>query len=186
MQRKHRLAIMFSIVMLLSPGCNLATQLPNSRNTPTSYTPQPLPNSQNTPSAQDTPTPTPIGLPNPVSHYKVTGQEGEQNVTYSGIICNLEKPFTLKANTNWWEMNFELTPTNSQTGTFTITGAHYEAGPYNGEGTYIIGPINEGMSRLTLKFTTLIHDTSIGSFDVNPGEYHPTLIPLDTRECDGQ
>lgn len=172
MQRKDLLAIMFGIVMLLSLGCN-TTQMPNSQNTPST---------QDTP----TPTPTPINLPNPVSHYKVMGQEGEQNVTYSGIICNLEKPFTLKANTNWWEMNFELTPTNSQTGTFTITGTHSEAGPYNGEGTYIIGPKNEGMSRLTLKFTTLIQDTSIGSFDVNPGEYHPTLIPLDTRECDGQ
>lgn len=117
--------------------------------------------------------------------YKVTGQEGGN--TYSGIICDLEKPFTLKANFEpWWEMNFELTPTSAQAGTFTITGAHYETGPYDGYGTYTISSVNEATSTLTLKFTTLMHHTSIGSFDVNPGEYHPTLVPLDTQECDGQ
>jgi hypothetical protein len=75
--------------------------------------------------------------------YRVTGQEGQQQVTYSGLICDLAKPFTLTANTNWWEMTFQLTPAsppagssqagNPQAGTFTVTGIHNDVGPYAGE-----------------------------------------------------
>jgi len=116
--------------------------------------------------------------------YKVTGQEGQQQVTYSGLICDLEKPFTLTASTNWWEMIFELTPASPQAGSFTVTGTHYDVGTYAGEGTYTVSSVNEQLSQLTLNFTTLTETTSLGVITVTPSPYHVDLIPLATRECD--
>ena len=122
--------------------------------------------------------------------YKVTGEEGDGQ-TYSGVVCDLEKPFTLKAKfQSWWEMDFVLTPTSASAGNFTMTGMHFETGPYTGEGVYTISPANEGTYQLALNFTTLIHHVEWpGPVDIlsqTPVSYHPTLIPLDTRECDDQ
>jgi hypothetical protein len=121
--------------------------------------------------------------------YKVTGEINGNS--YSGVVCDLEKPFTLKAKfLSWWEMDFELTPTSAQAGTFTMTGMHFETGPYTGEGVYTISPANEGTYQLALNFTTLIHHSDVfGAVDAlshGPISYYPTLIPLETRECDGQ
>jgi len=187
MQKRHLLAILFCVVVLVSLGCNPAIQLPNSQNTqsvqeiptptPTSYLPNPIYS------------PTPVYLPTPAPHYKVTGQNGE--TTYSGVACDLEKPFTFKANFEpWWEMNLELTPASAQAGTFTLTGTHRDAGPYTGEGVYTISPANEGTYQLTLNFTTFIqHLEWPGPVDLlsqGPISYHPTLVPFDTQECNGQ
>ncbi len=171
MQEKFVRAILFSLLLLVSLGCNSLTQVSENRSTPT---------------VQDTPTPTPTPgspLPSPGARYKVTGKEGI--ATYSGIICDLEKPFSLKATTDYWEMDFELTPSSAHSGTFTITGTHFEAGPYTGEGTYVVSPLNEEMSQLSLNFTSLIqHLKYPGPVDINPGSYHPTLVPLDAWASD--
>jgi hypothetical protein len=119
----------------------------------------------------------------------VTGEVNGNS--YSGVVCDLEKPFTLKAKfLSWWEMDFVLTPTSASAGNFTMTGMHFETGPYTGEGVYTISPANEGTYQLALNFTTLIHHVEWpGPVDIlsqTPVSYHPTLIPLDTRECDDQ
>ncbi len=184
-RRKIYSTVLFSLILLVILGCNPAAQGPNNQNTLTP-TPQDIPTLTLTSYSiellsTDTPTPTPTPL---VRSYKVTGQEGIN--VYSGMIYDLENPFTIKANTQYWEMDFELTPTSSQAGTFTMTGTHYEAGPYDGEGTYTIGPMNAGTCQLSLNFTTLIHYLKwpgpVDLLSQGPISYHPILTLLGTPE----
>lgn len=118
--------------------------------------------------------------------YKVTGTEGQQNVTYSGVICDLEKPFTLDATTEWWKLTFQLTPFSAEAGTFTVSGPQYDVGTLAGEGSYTISATSETESQLTLNFTNLTLSTSLDVHTITPPPYHVTLVPLDTRECDNK
>lgn len=118
--------------------------------------------------------------------YKVTGQYDE--FTFSGVICDLEKPFTFKANGPMWESNFEFTPTNSQSGTFIVRGALTIGGVTTvAEGTYTVSPANDGTYQLTLESPSGTYTTEQGHTGDMPGGTAPvTLTPLDTQECDGQ
>ncbi len=125
--RKYQLTVLFSVVLLVSLGCNPATQLPHNQNTPsvqdtpTSYVPQLLPTSQNTPSVQDTLTPTPTSF-GPSLHdlsYKAVGE----GISYSGTICDLQKPFTLISKSPYNDFTVQFTPSSTEAGSFTIKGS---------------------------------------------------------------
>ena len=118
--------------------------------------------------------------------YKVTGQY--DGFTFSGVICDLEKPFKMKAVGPMWESNFEFTPANSMSGTFTVTGAFSAGGiTTTAEGTYTVSPANDGTYQLILESPSGTYNTEWGSTGDMPGGSAPvTLTPLDTKECAGK
>ena len=118
--------------------------------------------------------------------FTVTGQYDV--FTFSGVICNLEKPFTIKANGPMWESNFEFTPANSQSGSFIVKGA-LSSGEVTSaaEGTYTIGPAINGAYQLILESPSGTYNTDWGiTGDMPGGSAALTLTPLDTEECAGQ
>ena len=121
------------------------------------------------------------------SAYKVTG-EYDGFTFSSGVICDLEKPFTFKANGPMWESNFETAPNNSVSGTFSVTGALTIGGVTTvSGGTYTISPANDGTYQLTLESPSGTFTTEQGyTGDMPGGSATLTLTPLDTQECDGQ
>ncbi len=137
MPQKHEITILFSVVLLIGLGCNPTLQLPKSQSTPTltpqaaltltptSYVPHPLP--------EDTQTPTPTSTPHGLS-YKAVGE----GISYSGTICDLEKPFTLISKSQYNDFTVQFTPSSTEAGSFTIKGSLF--GGAGGAGTtYIDG-----------------------------------------------
>ena len=119
------------------------------------------------------------------SAFTVTGQYDV--FTFSGVICNLEKTFTTKANGPMWETNLEFTPANSQSGTFIAKGA-FSSGEITStaEGSYTIGPASDGTYQLILESPFGTYNAPLITGDMPGGSVVLTLTPLDAQKCNGK
>lgn len=114
--------------------------------------------------------------------YKATGKAGD--TVFSGDICDLEKPFTIKTN-NRFLSSFEFVPSSPTTGTWSFSGKSNLVG--GGGGEYTI----EGTDALK---TGIAMNGSSSGYGQGSGRRTPTLsgggpmhidlVPLD-KECGG-
>ncbi len=112
--------------------------------------------------------------------YQATGQY--LRLVVSGVICDLEKPFTLKGK-SMLDFTFRFTPSSSNAGSVAISMSGY-GGTGEGSGTYTIAGIETDNPKMT------VTATYIGRFPpgsaMGSGPLHIDLAPLETRECDPQ
>jgi hypothetical protein len=111
--------------------------------------------------------------------YRAAGQKLE--LSYNGVICDLEQPFTVGVTSPYYEFTIQLSPNNSLGGTFTYSGTWYDVGPVSGSGSYTVKYVDAGATQLTLisQHTT---STEIGNV-YGPPQYDFNLTPLDAQDC---
>lgn len=120
--------------------------------------------------------------------YRVSGPGDDgglpvQAGAYSGVICSLEKPFTLYASAN--NYNFKFTPSSESNGAWT---AETTIGTMRikGSGTYAIENIDSDKPRI--KLTGAVTGTLLiapYASSTASGTHYFDLTPLDTDECGG-
>jgi hypothetical protein len=111
--------------------------------------------------------------------YQASGQQKE--MTYSGVICSLEQPFSVLVTSPVYAFTIEFTPSGLQAGSFTISGTWTDVGPMTGSGSYTVNTVdnvpNQLIANATWSTSTPVQDVS-GS-----GTMIITLTPLDPNEC---
>lgn len=108
--------------------------------------------------------------------YKATGQTAD--LAYSGVICSLERPFTVFGSIINYK--FEFTPTSATGGTATITAAGMMV-TSEGGGNYTIERADTDDPRIAFAATAVGH-SPVGS-KTGSGILYIDLVPLDTDEC---
>jgi hypothetical protein len=113
--------------------------------------------------------------------YRVSGQ-GDWLVTFSGVICSLEKPFIVYGSAYNYNLNF--TPSSDSNGTWTVD-TYIDVGKYNGGGTYSIENIDSDKPRIKVMGDATV--TVAGrSIRTGSGTFYLDLEPIDTDECGGK
>ena len=119
--------------------------------------------------------------------YKVSGQSHDE--VYSGVICDLEKPFTVKG-LGLAELAYEFVPSSPTSGAVSYTTSYKPGGAKaneSGKGTYIVEGIDTDKPRIVLKLS------GTGTITVGPitlpvsgaGDVNLNLTPLTGNECGG-
>lgn len=110
--------------------------------------------------------------------YRATGQTAD--TTYSGVICSLEKPFTVNANNPVIAYPFEFIPSSATNGTVSFKATIPMLHAF-GSGTYTI----EGADTKTPRIIMTAGSTGITpKFSLSGGgTVQIDLVPLDTDEC---
>ena len=107
--------------------------------------------------------------------YKASGKAGD--TVFSGEICDLEKPFTIKTN-NPFLSSFEFLPSSSTEGTWSFSTQNGVTG--GGRGKYTITGTDTLKTGIELNgFST---GTAAGVTRSGGGAFHLDLVPLD-KEC---
>jgi hypothetical protein len=110
--------------------------------------------------------------------YRATGQSF--GMSYSGLICNLEQPFTIKGKT-MLDFTFHFTPSSTNAGSVAIEMVGY-GGTGEGGGTYTIQGLGTEKPRIE------INGSYTGRFPqgsaVGSGPRLIDLVPLEANECD--
>lgn len=111
--------------------------------------------------------------------YQATGQTGD--LRYSGVICGLDKPFTVDGSI--YDYKFNFTPSSGTAGTFTLSmGGHMVHG--EGGGNYVIEGLDGDKPRIAMTGTATGH-SPVGSI-TRSGASYIDLIPLNANECGGK
>lgn len=111
--------------------------------------------------------------------YRATGQTAD--LVYSGVICSLEKPFTVYGSIINYK--FEFVPLSATSGIVTISAAGMMV-TAEGGGKYTIEGADIGKPRIALA-GTVVGQSQAGSV-TGSGTVYIDLAPLDTGECDKQ
>ncbi len=109
--------------------------------------------------------------------YRASGQDGP--VVYSGLICNLEEPFTVDGIHPIFPFPFKFIPSSATTGTMSyVTGASGISA--SGGGPYTIEGADTDAPRIVIrsKSTASLSTTTSGG-----GTATINLVPLETGEC---
>ncbi|MFO1464064.1 MAG: hypothetical protein U1F66_09810 [bacterium] len=112
--------------------------------------------------------------------YQASGQF--LRLVISGLICDIEKPFTLKGK-SMLDFTFKFTPSSASAGSVVISMSGY-GGTGAGSGSYTI----QGIETENPKMTVIASYT--GRFPpgsaMGSGPLQIDLVPLETSECDQQ
>ncbi len=113
--------------------------------------------------------------------YTASGSDGP--TSYSGVVCSLDKPFTVTASNNLVTFPLMFVPSSATAGTMSYTAAR-ETLSMIGSGTYVI----EGSDTETPKILAQTKSTlsSHGYSSSGGGPAHIILTPITTSECAGQ
>ncbi len=111
--------------------------------------------------------------------WKATGQQEE--MTYSGVICDLEQPFTVNITSAYYEFTIQFAPAGPEAGSFTYSGTWFDVGPMDGGGPYTVNAIDTVPAQLIANATGCTH-TPVGD-TCKSYQMHIDLTPLDTNEC---
>ena len=103
--------------------------------------------------------------------YRATGSTAD--LTYSGIICDLEKPFTVSGSVINYK--FQFTPSSATAGTVTISAAGMSVKAQGG-GTYTIEGANTDRPRIAMTANVVGH--SPVSSVTGSGTVYIDLVPL--------
>jgi hypothetical protein len=110
--------------------------------------------------------------------YRATGQEG--GFVYSGVICSLDKPFTVNG-TGFRTDAYEFVPSSATAGTWSFN-TKWDIATFEGSGSYTIEGADTDKPRILLQGS--------GSGTIPPGRVqgsggtgHIDLVPLETDEC---
>jgi len=121
--------------------------------------------------------------------YRVSGQNSD--MTYSGVICDLAKPFaitgTIAGSINY---KFDFMPMSAAGGAFTMSGGgNLGAGVFkgHGSGTYTIEGLESENPRIVTAGSSSGTGTAYGKTATGSksGEGDFKLIPLENTECGG-
>jgi hypothetical protein len=111
--------------------------------------------------------------------YQASGQQLE--MTYSGVICSLEQPFTVVSTSAYYSFDINSTPSSPQAGSFTISGTWFDVGPMDGSGTYTVNMLDTVANQLIMNASWTTHT---GIRDVSgSGTMNITLTPLGDTTC---
>jgi hypothetical protein len=115
----------------------------------------------------------------PIQSYQASGQQLE--MTYSGVICSLEQPFTVVSTSPVYSFDINSTPSGPQAGSFTISGTWFGVGPMDGGGTYTVNMLDTVANQLIMNASWTTHTDYM---DVNgSGTMNITLTPLGDNTC---
>jgi len=101
-------------------------------------------------------------------------------LVFSGMICDLEKPFTVNGK-SMLDFTFQFTPSSASAGNVAISMSGY-GGTGKGGGTYTIEGVETDKPRIAVT-GSYIGRFAKGSAKGN-GPLYIDLIPLETSECD--
>jgi len=111
--------------------------------------------------------------------YRATGQDGP--TSYSGVICSLDKPFTVVGHNGPLTYTNTFTPVgDGRTGTATLV-AGYGGVSWKGGGSYKVEGFDGDKPRILFEVSTTASAPGAGSS--GSGTAHIDLVPLDTDEC---
>jgi hypothetical protein len=111
--------------------------------------------------------------------YRATGTSG--GMSFSGTICSLDQPFTIKGNTQL-TFNFNFTPTSATAGTIAIGGGGMGISIGNGGGTYQVTGVDTDNPKIALTGNFTGSYPGAGSA-AGGGTRYIDLVPFDTDEC---
>ena len=118
--------------------------------------------------------------------YKAIGQEGIE--TYTGLICDPEKPFTLRADIAAYDITVNFQPSNANSGFFDLSGTinlGNSVTTVTGEGPYTVKRVDGTATQLILTFSKATGYNSVSGGGQESGfQMFIDLAPLDTPECD--
>ncbi|MGH9901083.1 MAG: hypothetical protein ACRD68_04495, partial [Pyrinomonadaceae bacterium] len=112
--------------------------------------------------------------------YRATGQTAD--VVYSGMICSLEKPFTVTGTSPLVRYPFEFIPSSATAGTASFN-ARVSMITMEGSGSYTIEGANTNKPRIAMTMGSVGH-TPVGSRS-GGGTVFIDLVPLEGGECNG-
>jgi hypothetical protein len=110
--------------------------------------------------------------------YSASGQDGP--TTYSGVVCSLEKPFTITANNGFLTYPLNFAPSNGTTGTLSYLTT-WKVLTMSGSGTYTVEGADSDKLRILAQTKSTL--SSMGRSSSGGGPAHIDLTPLDTDEC---
>ncbi len=115
--------------------------------------------------------------------YKATGQTAD--VVYSGVICGLEKPFTIIGTYPSMIIPFKFVPSSDTAGTasYSSTQGIITVG---GSGTYTIERSDTDSPKIVWRVAMTMSGPGITRTDSGVADININLVPLNTAECDGQ
>lgn len=114
-------------------------------------------------------------------HYRASGQDGP--VVYSGVICNLDKPFTVKGTHPMLVYPLKFVPSSTTGGTFSYAVSSGMMS-MEGGGTYTVEGLDTDKPHIVCKVSSTARIPTASSSGSGIGNI--VLIPLDTDECNGQ
>lgn len=109
--------------------------------------------------------------------YRAAGKTAD--LTYSGMVCDLEKPFTVKGSIIGYK--FDFTPTSATAGTVTISAAGMMV-TSEGGGSYTIEGADTDTPRIAVSATAVGH-SPVGS-RTGSGMLYIDLLPLESEGCE--
>jgi len=112
------------------------------------------------------------------SHYRVVGVSN--NVSFTGEICSLERPFKIDAKYPGGTATTSFAPGSAAGGTTTVSGSGSGC-THSGEGTYQLTPNENGSAALTWKTTDTI--ACPGFSNSKTGSFSLTLQPAPDLSC---
>lgn len=116
--------------------------------------------------------------------YQASGTFGE--MTFFGVICSLEQPFEVEANSPHFTYTYYLTPSSAQGGSWTASGMwddpNGNVGAIDGSGSYTVNAVDGIANELSIAGTYTTHTTirDVGGTWTNN---NVILTPLETNEC---
>jgi len=110
--------------------------------------------------------------------YRASGSDGP--TSYSGVVCSLEKPFTITGNNTLVPYPLKFVPSSGTVGTLSYS-ATYKLLTMAGEGTYTIEGADTNKPRILAQTKSTLSGMSHSSSGGGPA--HIDLTPLDTDEC---
>jgi len=113
--------------------------------------------------------------------YRVSGHY--QRLVFSGLICDLEKPFTVNGK-SMLDFTFQFTPSSPTAGSVAITvSGHGITG--NGSGSYTVEGVETEQPKMTVTASYTGTYPGVGSA-IGVGPLSMELLPLESSECDQQ
>jgi hypothetical protein len=114
-------------------------------------------------------------------HYRASGHDGP--VVYSGVICNLDKPFTVTGTHPMLVYPLKFVPSSTTGGTFSYAVSSGMMS-MEGGGTYRVEGLDTDKPHIVCQVSSTARIPTASSSGSGIGNIQ--LIPLDTDECNGQ
>jgi hypothetical protein len=110
--------------------------------------------------------------------YRASGRDGP--TSYSGVVCSLDKPFTITGNNALVAFPLKFVPSSGTAGTLSYS-ATYKFLTMAGAGTYTIEGADTDKPRILAETKSTL--SGMGRSSSGGGPAHIDLTPLDTDEC---
>ena len=115
--------------------------------------------------------------------YKATGQTTD--VVYSGVICSVERPFTIIGTYPSMIIPFKFVPSSDIAGTASYSSTQGII-TVSGSGTYTIEGSDTDSPKIVWRVTMTMSGPGISRTQTGTADININLVPLNTTECDGQ